>query len=606
MNSLNEAACAQSADKTLMVIGSRTLTYGDQWGRLRALQEWVTGNDLSGETPVLLAVTDELEQASLLLALIALGKPPLIIDPGSTATEAAVILNGATFTGVICETALKNDWGLDSQPGPLLEVRTGDGPKGVFGALLKKRTAASESQSWPAFVETDPQPLAVGAEGDSLAYVMFTSGTTSVPKGVEITRAALESQVMVLARQYGICVNSRILNVLPLHHVDGLVQGPVLAWSTGACVYRPLEFSTQHLQPFMDCIERNRITHLVAVPTMLSLLNRLGKEWKDNFQSPQFRMIVSCAGHLELPLWETLEEEFGVPVVNMYGLTETVTSAVISGHDGDTRRVGTLGKPVNCRVRIIGDSGDDVDPGEAGELLIASEQLMRGYHNDAQATAEVLRGEWLHTGDLCRLLDSGHIQLVGRKKNQIINGGRNISPEEVATCLNQHPGVVESIVFGQPDEDWGEVVAAVVVGGREGISEQELTEWCRAALSGYKVPRHIMVTDRLEKGPSGKVRVEAARSLFQENLAARHAQGGTNGDLESTVIRLVVETFRLPPSAVNAQSGIENTPGWDSLGHLSLLLAVEEAFGMKFTAREIMQVDSVARLVELCSAKEAK
>ena len=179
----------------------------------------------------------------------------------------------------------------------------------------------------------------------------------------------------------------------------------------------------------MDSIYRDRITHMIAVPAMLSIMLRLGMDFADFLQKPRFPgFIVSCAGHLECDLWEKFELAFGVQVVNLYGLTETVTSALICGPDQDSRRLGSLGLPINCEIRIIDQNGLQAADGKCGELLVAGEQLMQAYHRDQVATDSILRNGWLHTGDLVKRHPSGHVELVGRLKNLIISGGRNISP----------------------------------------------------------------------------------------------------------------------------------------------------------------------------------
>jgi len=598
---LNQQAKAQKATKPLIVVGSRSLTFGGQWARMRALQNWLLEQGLADDRPVLLAVRNELEQASLLLALILLGKPPLILDPCSTPIEANGVLSLSDYNAIIGEPVLLENWGLADKAQPVLKVKSGSAGKGIFGSLLRNRTPSDDEPGWPAMAGENTEPFEMDISADALAYVIFTSGTTSLPKGVELSRSALIEQMTVLKNHCAMDEDCRILNTLPMHHVDGLLQGPMLAWVSGATVFRPMAFSTQVLQQYMDVFYRDRITHFITVPTMLSLMTRFGQEWSDALKGNDFRMMLCSAGHLEQHLWEQVEEQFGVLVVNMYGLSETGSSALFSGPDDLTRKVGTIGKPVNCQVRLVDDNGDEVSPGEAGELLIASGQLMRGYHNNPDATAGTLRDGWLYTGDLCAELDSGHFAIVGRKKNQIISGGRNISPEEVASCLNQHPKVVESVVFGQPDEDWGEHVVAVVVVEQPGPGETELTDWCRSRLSEFKVPRHILLVDQLEKGPAGKIRLEAARSLYAERNQSTSAPGALQQDIQSRVLQLAAETFRLAPGELNMDSTIENTSGWDSLGHLSLLLQAEKLFSIRFSARDIMRIDSIRKLVEFCA-----
>ena len=180
------------------------------------------------------------------------------------------------------------------------------------------------------------------------------------------------------------------------------------------------------------------------------------------------------------------EKDFNVKVVNMYGLTETVTSALFSGPDATSRFVGTLGMPINSEIKIVDDDGQTISGSEVGELYISSPQLMKGYHSDQLSSSQVLNNGWLASGDLVKKLNTGHIELVGRKKNQIISGGRNISPEEVSEVINLHADVAESVVLGLEDKDWGEIVGALVVATNKTVSSIELISWCRKDFQSTK------------------------------------------------------------------------------------------------------------------------
>lgn len=592
MSYLTTAAALQKPNKPLMVIAGRTLTYGEQWSRCRGLQTWFREQLLVEGSPVLVAVSDEFEHASLLLALILIGHPPLILDPESTADEARIVLENSTFNSIISEAETSNHWNIQSYKLPALKVKAKAKSGGVLGRLLNKRNMPGDTETWPAIAAMDTSAMEIDVLPESLAYVVFTSGTTSRPKGVEIERQALIAQMTTLSEQYRLDENCRLLNTLPLHHVDGLLQGPLLAWSTGCTLYRPMLFTTQHLQAYMDSIYRERITHLIAVPTILALMSRLGKEWRDNFSSEDFRFIVSSAGHLDHHLWAKLEQDFKTTVVNMYGLSETGTSALFSGPDNESHLIGSIGKPVNSLTRIID-----------GELLISSDQLMRGYHNDPEATNEILRNGWLYTGDLVEELDSGHIKIIGRKKNQINSGGRNISPQEISSCINGHPRVAENIVFGQTDKEWEEQVIALVVLTEKSSDEADLTNWCRKHLSEYKVPKHILFVDSLERGPSGKIRIEAARQLFNEKLACLEDASRQSGNLEERVLSIAAHVFRLHVDDLSLESGIANTPGWDSLAHMSLVVEIEKAFSMRLSPREIMRVESLSQFADICRSQ---
>ncbi|WP_461520890.1 AMP-binding protein [Porticoccus sp.] len=602
---LSNRAVSQPLDKTWYQDTHGKFTYGDQRRRKAALDSWCRDKGVGKGDLVLVAVHQEREQASLLCALICLGIPPVILNPEAPAGEIAPLLDRVNCRAVIAESELTDAWQLEGLGVPILKVSAAQ-PKGtIFNRLLKSRQQSAEpAESWPIIAENHEMAPAKEFGSGDLAYLIFTSGTTSLPKGVRISHRALCSQMDVLIGRYGLKEEDRLLNALPFNHADGLVQGPLLAWVSGATLCRPLAFSPNSVQDLMDSIYRERITHMIAVPTMLALMLRLGTDFRDNFLTPDFRVLVSAAGHLEKDLWEKLEKTLGVPVLNMYGLSETVTSALFCGPDQESYKIGTLGLPVNCDIRIVDSDGNSVADGDIGELWIASDQLMDGYHNEPDATVAILENGWLRSGDLVRRQPSGHIELVGRLKNLIISGGRNISPEEISACLNSHDAVIESVALGVEDADWGEWVAALVVAA-EPVDETGLVRWCREHLSEYKVPKKVFFVQELHKGPSGKILQEQARAALLKQLASDQASEGSD-DHNEVVFSLAARSFKLSLSELSGASSPENTVGWDSLAHMDLVVAIEKHFGIRLSPRDIMQIDSLQRVVDLVALKVAK
>jgi long-chain acyl-CoA synthetase len=601
-------ALATSPSATFLNVLGRELSFGEQKKRSAALSTWFDTQSVAVGQVVLVAVADELERASLLLAMISVGRPPLILDPDSTAYEIEKLLSECEYGAVIAEPELRQRWLLSDTAIPSLDVLKPKKKGGIFGKLVAKRAQENDSLAWPELpVPTTHFLLSSGVDstvnGSMVAYVVYTSGTTSTPKGVEVCYSALISQLETLKSQYQLDKSSKILNSLPLHHVDGLIQGPLLGWFSGAAVIRPCNFSVQNLQLYLDSLYRYRISHFIAVPTMLSIIHRIGREWGENFESDDLQFVVSCAGHLERSLWEAFEGEFKVRVVNMYGLSETGTSALFSGPDEHSRKVGTLGHPINTRIRIVDDNDRDVTKGDTGELLISSNQLMNGYYKNPEATAKVLEQGWLRTGDLVCELASGHIDLVGRKKSQIIFGGRNISPEEISEILNSHKSVSESVVLGYPDEDWGEVVLVLVVLQDSGTIENELIEWCRVHLAEYKIPRRIYFVDRLAKGPSGKIRIEMAREQLEEQVLSSEVSLGSSLVVSQRIFDIAAIIFKINPSDLSQYSRPDNTPGWDSLAHMSFVVGLEKSFNIRLSTTDIMSIDSINSAIEICREK---
>lgn len=612
LKEFNQKAQKNKNNSIWLSIEGENLLFNEQKVRIIKLYSWLKKNHLFNEGSILIVVEDEMERISLIMALISLGQPTIIFDPTGTQYETTRILTNCNFCAVIADEKSYQKLMLSDYKVPHLKVVKHKKTTGVFGNLLSGKNNSEDKTCWPILEEKedafnlDNILDLIEISPDKVILIIFTSGTTSKSKGVEIQFSALLSQVATLKQQYSLDTNSRFLNTLPLHHVDGLIQGPILAWFNGTRVYRPCNFSTQHLSNYLISIYRERITHLIAVPTMLSLIHRLGLEWAENFNSQDFKLVVSCAGHLELSLWESFEKDFNVKVVNMYGLTETVTSALFSGPDDNSRRLGTLGKPINCKIKIIDDKGKKVDQGEVGELLISGPQLMKRYHDDERSSNQVIREGWLYSGDLVKELNTGHIELVGRKKNQIISGGRNISPEEVAEVVNLHPDVQESIILGQVNKDWGETVCALVVSNVEKISEIELIKWCRTKLSEYKVPMHIFVVRELVKGPSGKILIEDARKQLEKLMFSFEKHNSKEEKIDTQVLAVSANVFKINKENLSIYSSPENTDGWDSLAHMNLILALEETFDIFLNTREIMYIDNLERAIEVCQKKLKK
>ena len=300
LEKFNQKAFESKDNAIWLNVAGETLRYSEQIVRLQKLHYWLQVNGIFNNKPILVAVEDDFERASLLMALISSGRLAIILDPTGTQYERNQILTDCYFCAVIAEEVIYQQLNLSSYEVPYLKIIKPKKTTGVFGRLLGKKANKEIETSWPNLPNGNVLSESIKASSDDLAYIVFTSGTTSKPKGVEIQYGALLSQMAALKKQYELSEVSRLLNTLPLHHVDGCLQGPAVAWYSGASVHRPCVFSTQHLASYLNSIYRERITHLIAVPTMLSVIHRLGREWGENFTSPDFQFVVSSAGHLEV------------------------------------------------------------------------------------------------------------------------------------------------------------------------------------------------------------------------------------------------------------------------------------------------------------------
>jgi len=594
--SLVDRAASQAAKKPFLV-ADRDWSYGEVAALCEHVAGWAHERHLASGDIVLVALSDPAVTAAIVLGLIRAGLVPAVADPGNTAAEAAFMAQQVSPRAAIVDRALVDRWGVGTLiPVDVLAAVGGSASaSGLASRLLGALRPSGDPLDW---LRAAPRRTPPAIPPESLAYIVFTSGTTLKPKGVAVSHRALLAHLATLEKQFGYDEKSRILNLLPLNHVDGLIQGPLLAYFCGCTLHRPVSFSATAIDDMLSAVYASRISHFVAVPTILSMILRLASRELDGvFRGGDFRCVVSAAAHLEERLWTAFEQRYGVIVANLYGLTETVTGGLFSGPDDATRRIGTLGRPVGCTIRIVDAGGRDAPPGETGELLMQGPALMSGYVGAPEATAEVLRDGWLHTGDLVFADQDGFIHYSGRRKSLIISGGLNIQPEEVAEVLKLHPAVCEAAVLGEPHPELGEIVVAAVVAS--GANADDLIAHCRVYLTAYKIPRRILLVPSLPKGPSGKVILEDVRRLLAPPRSA---------DAESASGRLfeiAAATFMVPLTSLSADSTPDNTPGWDSLGHLLLASALEKAFSVTFDPVEIVSINSLADAGRLIAEKTA-
>ncbi len=596
-------AASYKSNQPLLLVGRQTLTYGKLLERIGRLTRLFQEAGLHRGDRVMIATHDDLEAATLFLALLRNGMTTVLIDPASPAPAARKLIQAADVRGLFVDHALHHAWQPEHQ-GFLLKIDADTDRKAslVDKLLGKKGPKISDPDTYPGVMEqSEPgePPTSIPRETDAL--ILFTSGTTSQPKGVRLSHGNLIHHLGTLCRHFGYASSTRLLNFLPLHHTDGLTLGPLVAFWCGASVYRPAPFSIQNLPLLMDSIYTHRLTHWVANPTLLALIQRLGAEYRDSFRTPDFRFILSSAAYLDPGVWASFQEQFQVRIANMYGLTETVTGGLFCGPTDGTFRIGTVGKPIDCEIRLVDADGHNVSCGETGELLMRGGNIMQGYLNDHRGTAEVLKNGWFRTGDLATRDDDGFVRIVGRKKSLIITGGRNVHPLEVTEVLNRHPGIRDAVTFGEEDSTWGERVAAAVVPNNPGtLQPTEVVAFCRQELAPHKIPTHVYVLPHLPRTSSGKILVDDVRALAH----GRETGSGQRGRCQiERLYDVAAHAFHLPMTELGPDSTPATTPGWDSLAHLNFVVALEEAFEVRFTPREIIALVSLGEAERIVGEK---
>ncbi|RLV55979.1 AMP-dependent synthetase [Aeromicrobium phragmitis] len=353
----------------------------------------------------------------------------------------------------------------------------------------------------------DPVPLI----GDELALLIYTSGSTGRPKGVMLDHANAEAMSGMMARHLGLSETDHCMLILPLFHVNAIMVSALATVRTGGQLSVVGQFSASR---FFDQVEQLRPTYFSAVPTIYAVLASLPEDVQPDTSS--LRFVICGAAPVSKELLEKSQERYGFAILEGYGLTEGTCASACHPIDGP-RKLGTVGPALpGQQIAIMGEDGSLLSPGEVGEVVISGPNVMRGYLNRPEATAETLRGGWLHTGDVGRLDEDGYLTIVDRVKDMIIRGGENIYPKEIESVLSQVDGVLEAAVVGRPDEMYGEVPIAYVSPYPEAdLTEDQLLDHCRRHLTKVKVPERIHVVEQLPKNPVGKIDKPTLRHLVQ-------------------------------------------------------------------------------------------
>jgi long-chain acyl-CoA synthetase len=352
-------------------------------------------------------------------------------------------------------------------------------------------------------------------DGDDTAVILYTSGTTGKPKGAELTHAGLARNVEVLRELLSLRAQDVVLGALPLFHAFGQVVGLGATISSGGCLTLIPRFDPGVV---LEMIERDTVTVFEGVPTMYATL--LNHPERSRFDTSALRLCVAGGAALPVEVLRGFEAAFGCKLLEGYGMSET--SPVISFNHADReRKAGSIGTPIEgVEMRLVDEHRREVEPGEAGEIAIRGHNVMKGYWNRPDATAEAIDADgWFYSGDIGRVDEDGYYFIVDRKKDMIIRGGYNVYPREIEEVLYEHPAVREAAVIGVPHPELGEEIAAAVAlkAGAEATAD-ELRDHVKRLVAAYKYPRHVFIVEELPKGPTGKI---LKRSIELPVLAAR-------------------------------------------------------------------------------------
>jgi acyl-CoA synthetase (AMP-forming)/AMP-acid ligase II len=363
--------------------------------------------------------------------------------------------------------------------------------------------------SYPGFRDAAPpdEPEMLAADDDML-YIMYTSGTTGLPKGVVHTHTTAIWAILTIAANTYFREGDRYLAALPMFHVGALTPLAVNVYRGATSIV----MRTFDPVRAWELIEQERISTGLAVPAMLSFMLQVPDFQRFDYSTLRWMMTGAA------PVPPDLTREYadlGVEILQVYGLTESCGPACLMDSANALRKPSSTGKAFfHTLVRVVDGEGNDCAPGEAGEVLVKGAHVMREYWNRPEATAETLIDGWLHTGDVAVVDDEGFISIQDRIKDMIISGGENVYPAEIEAVLMSHPDITEAAVIGRESARWGESPFAIVVRSDTSLTEYQVADFCREKLAGYKQPQGVAFIEEIPRNPSGKILKRVLREQF--------------------------------------------------------------------------------------------
>ena len=495
-----EYTAGRLPDKTALVEGERRLSYAQTLERVRALAAGLEEMGLAPGDRVALLFPNCIDFCLSYFAVLSLGAVVVPLNNRLAPREFAYIVNHSGARFLVVEEQFWQTW-LDFReetPGIEQVIFSGSQPQPdtVFLAELCR---------------PGPRPRAHAELGwDSLASIMYTSGTTGMPKGAMLSHGNVFTNARNAGAHLGYKESDITLIVVPLFHVTGLhSQLVALFYVGGTCVL----MRSYRTADMIRLLEKHRVTATFKVPTMYTLM--LVNPALDQCDLSSLRLAAYGGAPMAPETIHQLQERLGVDLYNAYGLTEATSLVTVLPACDALRKAGSIGLATSgTRLKVVDDQDNQLPPDQVGELCIKAPIVVSGYWQQPEATAQTIRQGWLHTGDYARIDREGFVFIADRKKDMINRGGENIYSIEVESALVTHPQVLEAAVVPRPHSIFGEVVHAFIVpapGTKP--SEDDIIAHCQKLIADYKVPASISLVDELPRNPGGKVLKKRLRQM---------------------------------------------------------------------------------------------
>ena len=483
---LAQHALARPLSPALLSPGRRAIGYAELLAVIRGLRPWLAGHGLSSASRIAVVMPSGLESAVATLA-IAAQATCIPLHPGLPEPELHDSLADARADAVV---GLPGDAVADRLARTLGVVHLPfDLPHWLAGAAAAAGAADSDA-SWPAPSDT--------------AFVLFTSGTTGQAKRVPLGQRQVVSSARSIARHLALATADRALCVMPIHHSHGLVGGLLAPLAAGSSVVCAPAFDAPS---FMGWMAEFAPTWYTAAPTVHHAIADQASRDPAAASAPALRLIRSASSPMPVALLHRLEDLWGVPVIESYGMTESATQLASNPLPPARRKAGSVGHPVGAELRVVDAHGHGLPVGQIGAVVARGPALFEGYEDDPEANAEAFRDGWFLTGDLGRFDADGDLFLTGRSKELINRGGEKIAPFEVEQALLRLAGVAQAVAYPVPHPTLGEDVHAIVVATPgHALDGPALRAELFGRLADFKIPARVRVLETIPVGPGGKIR----------------------------------------------------------------------------------------------------
>ena len=445
-----------------------------------------------------------------------------IVLPNGPEMASAFVSIGAAATTAPLNPAYRRDefrFYLEDLDSKLLIVEHGSTSPAIEVAKdlgIEVATLRFDASQPAGLFELDGTPRTPRGDGfanqDDVALVLHTSGTTSRPKIVPLSQCNVCASAGNVAASIALTRDDRCLNIMPLFHIHGLIAAVLASLDAGASVHCTPGFNALH---FFRWLEEVRPTWYTGVPTMHQAILARAARNEGAARAAGLRLIRSSSASLPPQVMTALEETFGAPVIEAYGMTEAAHQMASNPLPPAARKLGSVGLAAGPEIAIMDERGELLSAGAVGEIVIRGPNVTRGYQNNDAANATAFTNGWFRTGDQGVMDEDGYLRLTGRLKEIINRGGEKISPREVDEVLLDHPAVAQVVTFAMPHPKLGEdVAAAIVLAEGATADEQSIRAFAAERLADMKVPRKIIFLAEIPKGATGKLqRIGLAEKL---------------------------------------------------------------------------------------------